>query len=125
MIREKGQVAPRRLLAPVDSALSDEWVEILARRPGLRIERIVSLGHSSPDGFWYDQDEDEWILVVDGAARLELEGQQGVIELGPGDFLEIPARTRHRVAWTDPGRPTVWLAVFLAPLPGARDGSER
>ena len=85
--------------------------EILAR-PGLRIERIVSHGHVTPEDEPYDQGWDEWVLLLAGGARLWLE-DQGEIELAAGDHLLIPAGRRHRVAWTDPGRPTVWLAVHL------------
>lgn len=78
----------------------------------VRIERILSTGQASPDGFWYDQDWDEFVLVVQGAARLQLEGE-AERALGPGDWLMIPAGRRHRVAWTDPAAPTVWLAVHI------------
>lgn len=80
--------------------------------PGVRIERIVSRGHRSPDDFWYDQDELEWVLLVSGRARLQLEGQTDLIELTAGDYLEIPAHLKHRLQWTDPNQDTVWLAVF-------------
>jgi cupin 2 domain-containing protein len=90
---------------------AEEQVTELVRRGPVRIERIVSHGHASAPGFWYDQLEHEWVLVVRGAARLEYEG--GVaLSLNAGDSVEIPARQRHRVAWTDPDRETVWLAVF-------------
>lgn len=79
---------------------------------GVRVERILSTGQSSPDGFWYDQAWDEFVLVVQGAARLQIEGE-AERPLGPGDWMMIPAHTRHRVAWTDPDRPTVWLAVHI------------
>ncbi|MBL8529593.1 MAG: cupin domain-containing protein [Burkholderiales bacterium] len=84
--------------------------EILAR-PGLRIERIVSFGQASPAGFWYDQPEGEWVVVLAGAARLRFEDEPTPRTLAPGDHVHIPPRCRHRVEWTDPARPTVWLAV--------------
>jgi cupin 2 domain-containing protein len=84
----------------------------LLRHPHARIERIVSAGQSSPPGFWYDQDEDEWVIVLAGAAGIEVEGEPE-LTLGPGDHLFLPAHRKHRVAWTDPARQTVWLAVFL------------
>lgn len=95
----------------VPRALPAELGELLAVGAGVRIERIVSRGHVSPPGFWYEQDEDEWVMVVVGAARLEIEGE-GEIELGAGDWIDLPRRLRHRVAWTDPDRETIWLAVF-------------
>lgn len=78
---------------------------------GVRIERIVSFGHHSPEDFWYDQDQAEWVMVVQGEAILALQGQENV-HLKNGDALNIPAHTRHRVVWTTPAQPTVWLAVF-------------
>ncbi len=88
----------------------EAFSEILAR-PGLRIERIVSFGQASPAGFWYDQPDGEWVLVLAGAARLRFEDEHASRNLVPGDHVDIPAHRRHRVEWTDPAQPTVWLAV--------------
>lgn len=93
---------------PVD--LPEELFTVLAEADGVRVERIVSNGQASPEGFWYDQEWAELVLLVAGAAGLEMEGE-AVRVLVPGDWLVIPAHARHRVAWTDPDRPTVWLAV--------------
>jgi cupin 2 domain-containing protein len=93
--------------------LSAERFTALAAGPRVRIERIVSRGQSSPAGFWYDQDQHEYVLVVSGRARLEIEGY-GELELGPCDWVDIPCHARHRVAWTDPAADTVWLAVFYS-----------
>jgi cupin 2 domain-containing protein len=103
---------PRNLFRDLPDASAGEIVEPLVAAPGVRIERIVSLGQASPPGFWYDQDRAEWVLLLSGAARLRFadEGQDRV--LGPGDHLHIAAHRRHRVEWTDPAAPTVWLAVF-------------
>ncbi|MDZ4782088.1 MAG: cupin domain-containing protein [Planctomycetia bacterium] len=101
------------LFDDVPDTLPAELVEVLARGDGVRIERIVSRGHVSPEGFWYNQDEDEWVVLLQGAARLRFEDQE--IELRPGDNLHIPARRRHRVEWTSPDQPTVWLAVHFRP----------
>lgn len=91
----------------------EEVFETLVRRPGARLERIVSHGQTTPPGKWYDQEEDEWVMVLAGGARLLIEGE-GEASLGPGDAVFLPAHCRHRVAWTDPARPTVWLALHLA-----------
>ncbi len=91
-----------------------EFFETLAGSGSTRIERIVSRGDASPPGFWYDQDEHEFVLVLRGAARLRFEGPDEIVEMRPGDSLTIPARRRHRVEWTDPDGPTVWLTVFFA-----------
>ena len=93
--------------------LAEEVTQTLLERPGLRIERIVSTGHATPEGQWYDQDSDEWVLVVRGNARLRLEGEAHDRELGEGDFVFLPAHCRHRVAWTQREPPTVWLAIHI------------
>jgi cupin 2 domain-containing protein len=100
------------LLWPLPEASQAEAVDQLLARPALRIERIVSLGQASPPGFWYDQAEGEWVLLLAGAARLRLADEAEPRRLGPGDWLDIAPHRRHRVDWTDPTQPTVWLAVF-------------
>jgi len=90
---------------------SGEIVNVLASSAGVRIERIVSHGHASPSGFWYDQEEDEFVLLVSGAARLEVEGE-GEVVLAAGDWIDLPRHLRHRVTWTPPDRDTIWLAVY-------------
>jgi cupin 2 domain-containing protein len=99
------------LFAGLPADLPAELTQTLAAGSGVRVERIVSLGHASPPGFWYDQDETEWVLVVRGAARLRFDDR--CVDLWPGDHATIPARRRHRVEWTTPDEPTVWLAVFF------------
>ena len=86
-------------------------MQVIAGNRNVRIERIVSHGHASPNGFWYDQDENEWVIVLKGAARLRIGDQ--TVELNPGDFVTIPAHKKHRVEWTTPDEPTIWLAVFF------------
>jgi cupin 2 domain-containing protein len=97
------------LFADLPRELHEELFNTLLAAPGVRIERIVSLGHATPEGFWYDQDENEWVALLRGAARLRFD--EGIVELKPGDYVSIPARKRHRVDWTTPNEPTVWLAV--------------
>ena len=100
------------LLRNMPDARSVEVTDPLAARPGLRIERIVSFGQASPAGFWYDQHETEWVFLLAGAARLRFEDEAEARCLGPGDWVEIAPHRRHRIDWTDPSEPTVWLAVF-------------
>jgi cupin 2 domain-containing protein len=100
------------LFSELPVAGSVEHVEELLTRPGLRVERIVSFGQSSPPGFWYDQREGEWVLLLTGAARLRFVDESEPRLLGPGDWLDIAPHRRHRIDWTDPGAPTIWLAVF-------------
>jgi cupin 2 domain-containing protein len=101
------------LFAGLPADLDSEVIEILARGKNCRVERIVSNGQSSPEGFWYDQDECEWIVVLQGHAMLLVEGEAAPISLGPGDHLFIPAHRRNRVEWTSPSEPTIWLAIFF------------
>ena len=98
------------LFADLPANLPDELLTTLLNAANIRIERIVSHGHVSPEGFWYDQDEHEWVIVLQGAARLRFE--DSVVEMKPGDFVNIPAHKRHRVEWTTPDELTIWLAVF-------------
>lgn len=100
------------LFVDMTTPAAQERFDDLLTRPGLRIERIVSSGQSSPPDFWYDQDEAEWVIVLRGSAGLRLEGEATERVLKPGDFLEIPAHCRHRVEWTSSEEPTVWLAMF-------------
>lgn len=105
-------IPPGNLLRDLPDARAGEVIEALLAMPGLRIERIVSLGQASPPGFWYDQDETEWVLLLAGAARLRFADEKEDRVLGPGDAVLIAPHRRHRVEWTDPAVPTVWLAVF-------------
>src|SRR5260370_40180049 len=101
----------RNLLRDVPDARAGEVSERILAAPGLRIERIVSHGQASLPGFWYDQPEAEFVLLLAGAARLRFEDETEDRLLGPGDSIHIAAHRRHRVAWTDPATPTVWLAL--------------
>lgn len=107
-------IAVQNLLSGIAQAGQYESFTAILERPGLRIQRIVSQGHATPVDRPYQQSEDEWVMVVEGAARLWLDGR-GEVELARGDHLLIPAGVRHRVTWTTPSEPTVWLAVHIAP----------
>ncbi|MEO1365920.1 MAG: cupin domain-containing protein [Acidobacteriota bacterium] len=91
---------------------AEERVDVLVQGGRTRVERIVSTGHASPPGFWYDQDEHEWVLLLSGRAGLRFENEKEVRRLAPGDQVHIPAHARHRVEWTAKDEPTIWLAVF-------------
>ena|SRR5688572_11926426 len=99
-----------RLDEGVPADLPEELTTVLVEAGGVRVERIVSRGHASAPGAWYEQIEDEFVLLVAGAARLEFEAFD--LDLAPGDWVELPAGVRHRVAWTAEGEDTVWLALF-------------
>jgi cupin 2 domain-containing protein len=97
------------LFTDLPAGLPEEVFETLFASSHVRVERIVSHGHVSPEGFWYDQDQHEWVIVLKGAATLQFEDRS--LEMRPGDFVNIPAHQKHRVAWTTPDEPTIWLAV--------------
>jgi cupin 2 domain-containing protein len=97
------------LFADLPTQLPNELCTTLLDADNVRIERIVSHGHASPADFWYDQPQHEWVIVLKGAARLQFE--DGMVEMKPGDFIDIPAFKKHRVDWTTPDEPTVWLGV--------------
>jgi cupin 2 domain-containing protein len=99
------------LLSGLPARQAEEQIEQLAGGRDFRVERIVSTGQASPAGFWYDQPDDEFVVLLAGAARLRFEEASPVLDLKPGDWVEIPAHVRHRVEWTQADPPTVWLAV--------------
>ena len=92
--------------------LPDELVTILAEGKNFRLERIVSKGHTSPKGFWYNQVENEFVLLLKGEAGVLFEDDAKPVRLVEGDYINIPAHKKHRVEWTDPNAETVWLALF-------------
>ena len=99
------------LLDDLPSDLSKELFTTIIQANNLRIERIVSQGHASPPGFWYDQEENELVIVLEGGAAVQFEGDPEPVELRQGSYLNIPAHARHRVASTDPNQKTLWLAI--------------
>jgi cupin 2 domain-containing protein len=105
-------VPKQNLFDHIPSTLRSEFVERLAGKKGVRIERIISRGHSSAEGYWYDQAETEWVLLVRGAARIRFEADNTTLEMKAGDHITIAPRVRHRVEWTAPDKETIWLAVF-------------
>lgn len=92
---------------------SEELFEILLQRQGIKVERIVSNGHATPTGEWYDQSWDEWVLLLAGSALLQIEGEPDLKKMSPGNAIMIPAHCRHRVEATDKQEPTIWLALHL------------
>jgi cupin 2 domain-containing protein len=88
-----------------------EHVDVLVERGDLTVERIVSMAHASAPDFWYDSPREEWVVLLSGAAALEFEHGEALHEMRPGDYIRIEAHRRHRVAWTHPAQPSVWLAI--------------
>ena len=105
---------PEDLFRNIPGDLPDELFTTLHEAKGLRIERIVSQGHASSPGFWHDQDEHEWVVVLAGAAIIEFEGKPEPVELQAGSYLNIPAHARHRVVSTSPMAKTIWLAIHYS-----------
>ena len=99
------------LLEGIPVELPEELFDTICSTDTVKIERIVSKGHASPKGFWYDQDRNEFILVVQGSAGLKFESEEDVVVLRAGDYLNIRAHAKHRVEWTDSACETIWLAV--------------
>jgi cupin 2 domain-containing protein len=92
---------------------AEERFETLLAKPGVRIERIVSTGQASPPGFWYDQEQAEWVVLLQGSAGLRFADEDQARELKPGDWLHIAPQRRHRVEWTEKDGATVWLAFHF------------
>jgi cupin 2 domain-containing protein len=106
-------VSSGNLFAQIPDTLKQEQFTELAGAGGVRIERIVSRGHACGPDDWYDEEDAEWVVVLAGSARLVFEDETEPRLLTPGDYVHIPPHRRHRVDWTDPGQPTIWLAVHF------------
>ena len=104
-------ISPANLLRLPPEPLTAEVSELLLQRPGIRVERILSTGQASPPDFWYDQEEDEWVAVLQGEGVLQWEDGR-LTELRSGDWILIPAHQKHRVARTSITPPCIWLAIF-------------
>ncbi|MEM1369277.1 MAG: cupin domain-containing protein [Cyanobacteria bacterium P01_H01_bin.15] len=94
----------------IPSDISNEVFELLAQKNGVKIERIISKGHSSPETGWYDQDQSEWVIVLKGAAEISFENGS-VVGLNEGDYLLIEPHEKHKVTNTSTNPETIWLAV--------------
>jgi cupin 2 domain-containing protein len=99
------------LFLNIKEMISGEIFEALLKNEYLKLERIISDGHATSQGEWYDQDTNEWVILLQGSAGILFEGDTEVLVLQPGDYLNIPAHMKHRVEWTDPGEKTIWLAL--------------
>ena len=109
--------AEKNFFDNLPTSLSKELIENIFQTPHVRIERIVSTGQSSPPGFWYDQPEGEWVILLRGGATLEFQGESQIQRLVPGDYVYIPPHRKHRVFSTSAKKTTVWLAVFVNQIP--------
>lgn len=101
---------PQNIYSVMPANPGKETIEQLLKKNDIKIERIISKGHKSPENGWYDQEINEWVLVLKGKATLAFEDQTS-IDLIEGSYINIPAHTKHKVTWTDPDRETIWLAI--------------
>ena len=103
---------PENIFAAIPADLDNELFEVLVSSENVTIEKIISKGHQSPERGWYDQERNEWVLVLKGCAKLMFD-DHAVVNLKAGDFILIPPHKKHKVSWTDPDQETVWLAVYF------------
>lgn len=101
------------IFSELPAQLPTELFQTLAENPHVKIERIISQGQASPPDFWYDQVHAEWVILLQGHARLQFAKDRTIITLTAGDYLFIPAHEKHRVDWTDPATISIWLAIHL------------
>ncbi len=99
------------IFSNLPNTISDEILDKIIQTKNITIERIISKGHASPTNFWYDQEMNEWVIVLKGHARLRFAENDEILEMKPGDYVNIPAHYIHRVEWTDPDEETIWLAA--------------
>ena len=101
----------RNIYSDIQKHAPDEILENILQTDQFKIERIISRGHATADGEWYDQDKNEWVIVLKGNAGLLFEGSDEIVTMKTGDYINIPAHQKHRVEWTDPEEETIWLAI--------------
>ena len=102
----------KNILDNIPSKIPAEIVENLLEHKNIRIERIISKGQFSRPGFWYNQNENEWVILLKGKAKLLFKDKKNGVKLDVGDYINIPSHLKHRVEWTNPDEETIWLAIF-------------
>lgn len=102
----------KNIFENIPGKIPNEIFEEIVSSKNIKIQRIISKGHLSPQNFWYEQEENEWVILIKGKAGLRFFDGNELIELNAGDYINIPARKKHRVEWTDTEGETIWLAVF-------------
>jgi len=106
-------IAINNFFSGLPEQMPNEFFEPILKRDGLEIERIISKGHVTPPGEWYDQGWDEWVLLLQGRAILCIQNEDKLVEMKAGDYLLLPAHVLHRVEWTETEPETIWLAIHL------------
>ena len=103
------------LFAQYPEKHSEELIEEITSGASFTLKRIVSQGHATPQGEWYDQEQEEWVILLKGSADIIIEDKAEIVSLRPGDYVHLPAHRKHRVERTDPDTETVWLALHYEP----------
>jgi len=101
----------KNIFSDIQKHAPDEILENILQTDQFKIERIISRGHATANEEWYDQDRNEWVMVLKGSAGLMFEGDDKAVIMKTGDYINIPAHRKHRVKWTEPEEETIWLAV--------------
>ncbi|MEJ5351760.1 MAG: cupin domain-containing protein [Melioribacteraceae bacterium] len=105
------KIEVKNIFEKIPEDLSKEFIEDILIAENFRIERIISQAHTSPEGFWYDQNQNEFVLLLSGGAEILFEDNY-LVKLKPGDYLIIPAHVKHRVEKTDSDKLTYWLTLY-------------
>jgi cupin 2 domain-containing protein len=108
---DKDDKKMKNIFADIPDAIPEEMFETIIEKESFRLERIVSDGQLTAEDEWYDEDENEWFILLKGSAGLLLEGDKEPLVLKPGDYLNLPAHRRHKLLWTDADEKTIWLAL--------------
>ena len=108
-------MTPHNIFSALPKAAPGEIIESILKTDQFTLKRIISTGQATPPEEWYDQDDDEWCILLSGSAGLRFADEAQVVVLKAGDYLHIPAHKRHQVAWTEADQPTVWLALHYPP----------
>lgn len=108
-----GNIETINIFSNLPSDLKEEVFETIHEDGSFKLERIISSGQATPEGKWYDQERDEWVILLSGSAGLKIEGEDEIISLKPGDYIMLPAHVKHRVEWTDEKEPSIWLALHF------------
>jgi len=103
----------KNIFKNLPESVQKEIFEVIIENKNVRLERIISCGHETPPGEWYDQDSDEWVFLLQGGAGLRFKDEKHIRTMKPGDYIHVPARKQHRVEWTDLTQKTIWLALYL------------
>ncbi len=101
----------KNFFSKIPHKIPEEIFSTIIQTKNITMERIISKGHASPENFWYDQEKNEWVMILKGQATLKFQEKDEIVELKAGDYIDIPAHYKHRVEWTDPDVETIWLAV--------------